>query len=127
MSKAADPGALAAELARRRKDVDDDDEIAGHVADAIRDVLRRKQFDPEKDTVLIPSYVLVEEVVRKFAGEKMNPVSGMRWLYLLGIRELRKGDANMPYRGALWHPHAGDDFGAMLKWADRFGTGGLPD
>ena len=111
----------------RRGQVDDDDEIAGHVADAIRGLLTRKGFDPERDVVLIPSPVLVSEVVKVFAGEKMTPVSGMRWLYMLGVKNLCKRDASQPYRGAIWLPNESSNVDDFKTWADRFGATGLPE
>lgn len=127
LGTAPDPASLARALAERQQLVDDDDEIAGTVADAICELLKGKRFDPDRDAVLIPSQVLVDEVVNRYAERKMTPTSGMRWLYMLGISNLSKNETGTPYRGAIWRPADCPTDRTPLTWADRLGIGGLPD
>lgn len=127
LSKAAEPGKLAAELADRRGKVDDDDETGREIADAIRDLVRGRGFNPDTQAVLIPSQVLYDEIVKKFGGPNLSRTSGLRWLYNQGVPGLSKHDANHPYRGGIWRPADKSDEESFFKWADRFGTSGLPE
>lgn len=127
LAKAPDPARLAALLADRRKAVDDDDDLADEVADAVRDLVRRRGFDPDREVVLIPSQVLWEGVVKKFAGGHTHRAHGMKWLHMVGVTGLSKYDADYPYRGAVWRPASAEPDVKMLLWSDRFGTTGLPE
>ncbi len=126
LAKAPEAVCLATEVFARQGMLDDDREIAEEVADAIRDLLTRKGFDPDRDRVLIPSPVLFEEVVKKFA-HSMSRVGGLRWLFTVGIPHLSKWDASLPYRGAVWHSLDKPTDDKPLLWSHKTGLGGIPD
>lgn len=122
LAKAAEPARLAAEITHRQGLLDDDREQSCEVADAVREVIRTRGFDPDTDRVLVPSQVLFDDVVKKFEGaNKHNRASGLRWLYTVGVEELSKWDANTPYRGGLWTPAGSSEESTLRVWSDRLG------
>lgn len=127
LAKAPDPAALASELVSRQQLLDDDREIAEEVTEAICDLLRRKGFKPESDCVLIPSGVLFDEIIKRFAGERVSRTSGSKWLYMLGVTSLSKHDASLPYRGGIWRPVKTPSDAKPFNWSDRIGAGGIPE
>lgn len=127
LSKSPDPARLAALLAERRKAVDDDDDLSDEIQDAIKTLIRNRGFDPERDAVLIPSQVIHDEIVKKFAGSHITRGYAMKWLYTMGVQGVSKHDADKPYRGAVWRPPSLPNDSRVHQWSDRFGTNGLPD
>jgi len=131
LSKAADPESLARELFGRQLAVDDDIEVVADITEALQKLVKDRGFDPDRDTVLIPSRVLFEEIVQQHGTGNMNETAGLRWLYQIGLKCLRKHSVSTPYRGGVYRPDGqvadgSTADGKFLLWTDRFGISGLP-
>lgn len=117
LSKCCDPVNLIAEIARRQSKVNDDHDVAAELVDLIREVLSKKGFDPNEDTVLIPSSVIAEEIVKPFHAEKAKfRASAVKWLYQMKLSRISKYDAEVPYRGAMWHREGQTVFKSFRRW-----------
>lgn len=121
LAKAPEPERLAAEINLRQGLLDDDKEQADDLQDAIREMVRKRGFNPETDKVLIPAQELFDEVVKKHNSDRHNRSSGLRWLYTVGVPSLSKWEAELPYRGGLWTPQGASDDSKMYVWSDRLG------
>jgi len=116
-----DPVGLQALLTERRAAIDDDDEQADDVTEAIRDLLRDKfgvGADPDRMRVLVPVGTLFEKVVKKFAPDIRTPHHGTKWLFTLPIPELARWSSRNPYRGAMWTGGKCEPRAAYVRWDD---------
>lgn len=118
LGKLADPAGLQRLIAERAQAVDDDDEQAAEVADALRDLIR-DQFgigtDPDAVACMIPVGVLAEKIVKRFAPDIRTPHHATKWLYMLHIPELTKSKDNKN-RGGVWVGRTCPDPSRLRRW-----------
>ena len=122
LAKAPEAERLASEITMRQGQLDDDKDEAEEVADMIRELVRRKGFDPDADVVLIPSQVLYDEVLKPLVSVNTKRNGALRWLYTIGVPNFSKLDASVPYRGGIWRPKDSPPDARVLTWSDRIGT-----
>lgn len=117
-----DPVTAQAEIVRRRKAVDDDEEMYAEAQELIRAVIRKKfgaTVDPDEMKVFIPSQVITDEIVKPLHPKHgSDSRQAIKWFNTLKIPHTSKHDAKKPYRGILWHGPKCTSDSAIVTWND---------
>jgi hypothetical protein len=95
------PEACQAEIARRRGEVDGDQEEADLVREALVEELRSRRHDPDTEVLFIPSKVAATIYNEALDKEENTPRASM-FLATLTIPELRRARRTGVRRGFIW-------------------------
>lgn len=103
LSHCPNPLRLQAVITRRRRTLDDDEEFAEEVNDAIRELVRsRLAVDPEKIRCLIPIETIYESIAKRYIPQCTSTIYASRWLATIAPQQVFKHTDRHPYRGFVW-------------------------
>ena len=102
LSKLRHPRWLQAEIRRRQKEVDTDDDESETYKDLIIERFKLYGLDPDLEAILIPSSILAAWINEQLpAGKRLAVNQASAFVKTLGIANLRKSD-RQGNRGWLW-------------------------